>query len=105
MSSSSYNYLTKKYKELGLLDESDHKILKKGSWDPFIYPDNGYIPPCSVCKNSYDDYVITLEKDNSSKNYTIELEWSHYKCGCLWADYYENKLKSIKENIRLIKKI
>lgn len=103
--SSNYNYIIKKYEELELMNSFGNHLLKKGEWDPFIYPDNGYIPPCSVCKNSYDQCIITLEsnKDKKENNYSIELDWQHYKCGCLWSDYYEDKLKKINNNIRLVK--
>lgn len=74
-----YKYLTKKYIELGLLDRFGKRIETKSGFDFNIYPDSGYIPPCSICKSM----VATL-KDT--------VETKHSSCGCLWFDYYKQKI-------------
>ena len=94
--SASYNYLIKKYIEMKLLDEEGNKIINKSSWNPYIYPDNGYIPPCSVCKNGYDEYI----KQYESEVKLSELLWPHFSCGCLWSQYFENKIKQTNNNIK-----
>jgi hypothetical protein len=98
----SYNYLIKKYIELNLLDGFGNKIDYKNNWDPFIYPDNGYIPPCSICKNAYDAYneYINTENLNSSNN---EIVWNHHMSGCLWSEFYQDKIKTISQNIKFVK--
>jgi len=64
-------------------------------WNPYIYPDNGYIPPCSVCKNNYDEYVKLFP------NYTKEISWP---VGCLWSEYYEEKLEKLNAQILFSRK-
>ncbi len=89
--SSTYEYLSKKYAELNLTPN------KKGTWDPLIYPDTGYIPPCEVCKTVYTEYVNAGREE-------AELLWPHIACGCLWSSYYEEKLRQLQPKIRLTKK-
>ena len=76
------SYLTNKYIELGLDTKS------KTGFDFNIYPDSGYIPPCRVCKSM----VILADK----------VEAKHMSCGCLWFDYYKNKIQKINPNITFI---
>ena len=98
-SSSVYNYLIKKYIEIDLLDKNENKIIKK-SWDPFIYPDSGHIPPCNVCKNSYDEYIKQYE--NGTK--ISHLSWTHLRFRCLWSEYFENKIKQVNPDIKFKEK-
>jgi hypothetical protein len=98
-----YNYLIKKYKELDLIriDENDNEdvIVHTGAknfdgaklfFDPHIYPDTGSIPFCSVCSGQYNDFLMNPVK---------ELKWLHMSCGCLWADYFMNKVKEVEPQI------
>jgi hypothetical protein len=94
--SSTYDYLIKQYIKLGLLDSAGNKTAGKNDWDPYIYPDDGYIPPCGICKLQYDEYT-------KRSNYADEIKWPHYKCGCLWSEYYEEKLLKLKEDIKFMK--
>lgn len=50
---------------MDIIDTEGNKKSAK-NWDPFIYPDSGYIPPCTVCKNSYEEF----EKSSSQKALT-----------------------------------
>ncbi len=94
--SASYQYLIKKYIDYNLLDKDGNKIINKSLWNPFIYPDDGYIPPCSICKNSYDDYI----KQHEAGEKIHELLWAHLKCSCLWKDFFEDKIKKINPDIK-----
>lgn len=96
-----YNYLVKKYTELNLLDSFGNKIDHKNTWDPFIYPDNGYIPPCSICKNVCDEYINTEKVNPKSSN--NEIIWIHHMCGCLWSEFYQDKIKTLNQNIKFVK--
>jgi hypothetical protein len=90
-----YQYLTNQYIEAGLLDKDGNKINLKGSWDPFIYPDSGYIPPCTVCENGYDTY---FQQHTLGKKVT-DLLWPHYRCGCLWTRHFEEKIRKLNPDI------
>lgn len=96
MASSSYNYLVKKYIDLKLLDEDGNKIINKGSWNPYIYPDDGYIPSCSVCNNGYNEYI----KQHDSGTKLSELLWPHIRCGCLWSNYFQDKIKQVNPDMK-----
>lgn len=96
--SASYQYLIKKYIDYNLLDKDGNKTINnKNVWDPFIYPDNGYIPQCSICKNVYDNYI--KQHENGEK--ISELLWPHLKCSCLWKDFFEDKIKKTTPGIKL----
>ena len=95
--SATHRYLTKKYIEADLLDRNENQIINnKSFWNPFIYPDSGYVPPCSTCKNSYDEYM--KQHDGGTK--LSELLWSHLKCGCLWSEYFEDKIKQVNPQMK-----
>lgn len=83
-----YKYLTNKYIELGLLDSFGNRIESKSGFDFTIYPDSGYIPPCSICKSM----VVTLG--------TVEAK--HMSCGCLWFDYYKTKILKSNPSISFV---
>jgi hypothetical protein len=88
--SESYQYLTKKYIENNLIDkEGNHIIINKSLWNPFIYPDSGYIP-------SFEEYMKQYEMGTKVN----ELLWPHFRCGCLWSEYFQNKIKKVNENIK-----
>ena len=88
-----YNYLTNKYKQMNLLD-----IIESNSeFDFNIYPDSGYIPQCGVCNMMYKKFI-----DDLTSNNTIDAK--HISCGCLWFDYYKNKIISINSNVIFRKK-
>ena len=84
-----YTYLINKYKEQNLLDSSGNIMKSESGFDFNIYPDTGYIPPCSICKNMYTTFIATNNHKINSK---------HNLCGCLWFDYYKNKIIIINPN-------
>jgi hypothetical protein len=94
--SATYRYLTKKYIESNLLDRDENKIINKSSWNPFIYPDSGYVPQCSLCKNCYEEYMKQYEEGTKLS----ELLWPHLKCGCLWSEYFEDKIKNVNPQMK-----
>ena len=97
-SSELYTYLTNVYIEYGLITpDGIHTI--KDTFDFNIYPDDGYIPQCSVCKRMYDNFIGEL----SSNIITTSIEAKHINCKCLWFNYFRNKITSINSNIKFAK--
>jgi len=95
--SAAYQYLTKKYIDSGLLDKDGNPVISnKSVWNPFIYPDSGYIPPCSVCESGYDDYM----KQHDAGVKVKDLLWPHFRCGCLWSEYFESKIKQVNPDMK-----
>ena len=94
-----YLYLTNKYKELNLLDQNGNPY--EAEFDFNIYPDTGYIPQCSVCNNDYNTWF-----DNMTQNQTKDniVDMKHNSCGCLWAQFYKNKILAINPTARFEKK-
>jgi hypothetical protein len=89
-------YLKKKYFELGLLDQEDNKI-DIGYFNPNIYPEEGYIPLCSLCKTDFE----TFKKMKIVSN--MEVEWNHLT-SCLWYDYFITKVKQLCKTAVIIRK-
>lgn len=86
-----YQYLTKKYIDYDLLDKNGNTVIRnKSVW-------NGYIPPCSICESGYNDYIKEYDVGVKVK----DLLWVHFRCGCLWSEYFENKIKQINPDIKL----
>jgi hypothetical protein len=103
MSQTIYEYMVIRYTKMGLLDSEGNRTIPNNSmWNPFIYPDNGYIPPCSVCKNCYEEFVALIALENNKKQ-SDEITWPHHNSGCLWSEYYEDKLRQLNINIRFVK--
>jgi len=102
--SESYNYLIKKYIDYELLDENlNKKISPKSNWDPFIYPslssgDN--IKFCGVCETAYNKYHLLIKSGTKRP----EILWSHLRCGCLWSEYFQKKVKNLNSNVKFIDK-
>lgn len=94
-----YNYLTNKYKEFNILDISGNIIAT--DFDFNIYPDTGYIPQCSVCNNDYNTWFDSMTT-NSNKDNIVDMK--HNSCGCLWFQYYKNKVLAINPNVKFDKK-
>lgn len=86
-------YLTKKYIEIGLLDENGNK-LNKDWFDPNIYPDEGYIPQCTKC---VEDFNVFKTKD---VKFMMQVKW-HHKKSCLWHDYFIDKIKQICPTVKI----
>ncbi len=82
-------YLRQKFIDTGILN-SDGSRKKDLIWDPYIYPDDGgYVPPCAICKNVYDTYSPTDENPILAP---------HCSCGCLWWDYFKEKILEINSS-------
>ncbi len=93
-----YTYLTNKYVEYGLITPDGTHIMNQ-YFDFNIYPDDGYIPMCSVCKEMYDNFIGEL----SNNVITTSIEAKHIGCNCLWYDYFRNKISSINNNVKFAK--
>ena len=89
-------YLNKKYIEDGLLDEHLNKV-DNGWFDPYIYPNEGYIPICSQCSLDYDNFKASVIDDD------MEVEMKHPK-SCMWADYFISKIKIICPTAKIVRK-
>ena len=88
-------YLTKQYKKLNLLDTSGNKAIQENQFDPFIYPDDGYIPYCTNCQADYEKFRANLSKQPK----VAEMEHTD---NCLWYSYFATKIYSIQPNIRIV---
>ena len=95
-----YTYLTNKYKEISLLDSSNNIVESDSGFDFNIYPDTGYIPPCSVCKSDYETFINNMTTNNNNDNICMK----HISCGCIWFEYYKNKIIGINSNVKISKK-
>jgi hypothetical protein len=85
-------YIKNEYIRTGLLDKNGEKIITS-----FDYPeDGGYIPLCAVCKQIYEE-----NKDNENIQ---QIDSHHSKCGCLWWNYFKDKIKENNPNIVFEKK-
>jgi len=82
-------YLLKKYNE----DFSD-------SFQTWINPKSNYIPKCSICEENFINFKKELESILSLPEYKQIIEWSHPK-GCLWYDYFINKVKELCPNVKI----
>jgi hypothetical protein len=96
-----YNYLTNKYKELNILDISSNIIESSSGFDFNIYPDTGYIPQCSICNNDYTMWFDNMTTNNKDTNI---IDMKHNTCGCIWIQYYKNKILAINPNVKFDKK-
>ena len=75
-----HNYINERYKDLGIL-KSDFGY----DWfNPSIYPDEGYIPFCSICDNDFSNF----------KTSNMKVEMKHPN-SCLWYIFYIEKIKNI----------
>ncbi len=84
-------YLEKEY--------TSRNISKSDSMFDFnIYPGEGYIPQCGICKQVYENYKN--DKNILQKGYEIEL--SHLRCGCLWVNWFKEKFLQLNPSILFI---
>lgn len=82
---------------MGLLsDKKEKNSVEKRWWDPFIYPDSGYIPPCRVCKQVHDDYLSSPARSDI-------VIWPHALCGCLWSSYFQEKVLKVNHHAVFVK--
>lgn len=90
------NYLLKKYVEEELLDINFRKI--NNEWfDPFIYPNESYIPICTQCNLDFENFK------SSNIQLNMEVEMKHPK-SCLWNDYFIKKIKNICSTAKIVRK-
>jgi len=89
------NYIIKKYIDDDLLDDN---LNKNNYWfDPYIYPNEGYIPMCTQCNLDYDNFKSMTVFDY------MKVEMKHPKA-CLWNAYFFNKIKNICPTAKIIRK-
>ena len=86
-------YLYEKYIQFGLMDEKGNHVGTNPNFDPWIYPDTGYIPFCSKCQGDYKKYNDMILKPDTVK--------FNHKHQCLWHDYFINKVKTINPKIKI----
>lgn len=92
---SEYEYLIRRFKQDGLLDEHGNKTIPEGDFDPWIYPDEGYIPHCTECKTMYEKFLL----DTTVK----EVEAKHLTCGCLWYEWFKTKILRLNPNVKMVR--
>jgi UDP-glucose 6-dehydrogenase len=82
------DYLLKKYKN-DIKNRSINIILTDNIFDPWINPDEGYIPYCFKCQQIYEEFK-TSPKDICAMVHSS---------GCLWYDYYIKKISEINNKV------
>ena len=86
-------YLRMKYK---LYSPRKPQIDERDDWDPWVNPDEGYIPFCSSCEQVYDVY-------KRAQIYAAECEMDHLP-SCLWHDYFVGKIKKVNSKVVIVYK-
>ena len=88
-------YLVKQYIKQNLLDKAGNRVIPENQFNPFVYPDDGYIPYCKTCQSDYEKF-----KSNTSKQVTTaEME---HNDNCLWYSYFANKIYAAYPSIRIV---
>lgn len=77
-------YIFNKYKEWGIIEKDGDNFTELGWFNPNIHP-NFYIPICKTCQTDYETFKTTFHIDNKIK--------THHPNGCLWYDYFVNRMK------------
>ncbi len=95
-----HSYLVRKYEQLGLGSSS---TCGSDEWDPYVYPDTGYIPYCPTCQQQLADAKTLVKSTGSGDVDTIKIEMNHW-IGCLWFDWFVPKIKALHPKIVVIRK-
>ncbi len=89
-------YIRRQYIKQGVLTADGNKI--PSAFDYNIYPwEQGYIPKCAICTEMYNKFVSADNKDN--------IHAPHNRCGCLWFDWYKDKIIKINPDVKFTKGI
>lgn len=88
-------YIIEKYIKLHVLDKDGNKLIKSGM-DFNIYPEEQSIPFCTVCSTMYSDFKNNFEDP--------VVEAPHVNCGCLWFEYFSNKILAMNSKIILVRR-
>jgi hypothetical protein len=84
-------YIKDQYIRRGILNKDGSKI--ESNFDYNIYPwESGYIPKCSVCKEVYNKFLTNTNCE--------EINSPHRRCGCLWWEYYYDKMMQINNKVK-----
>lgn len=90
---------------MGLLDAHGRKTGSMCAIDYVMYPAEKYVPFCSICAGEYqrvaDEYRFA--RDNPSATAPDTVNMTHDRCGCLWADYFKDKLRKLNKHIRIVR--
>lgn len=60
-------------------------------FDPWINPDEGYIPYCRSCLAAFEAYKIVCSE-------TCELE---HTSACMWNEYFITKIRKLNPSVRI----
>lgn len=79
----------------------DTEILLENTWfNPYIDPENGYIPKCSVCSEDFDGFKRDIKDILTLPDEQHIVKWKHTSA-CLWFDYFSDKASSICPTIKI----
>ena len=78
------DYLRRKYKQFR--PDTEQARSDFAMFDPWINPDEGYIPYCSKCMAEFETFKRAADKS--------ECEMEHTSA-CLWNDYFVAKIRLI----------
>lgn len=63
-------------------------------FDPWINPDEGYIPYCAECLKNYEEYKGRMG---------AECEMDH-SAACLWHDWFVGRIKRLNSSVVIVQK-
>jgi hypothetical protein len=88
------DFLTHRYLQWKLLPKNP---AAAAYWDPYIYPGEGNIPFCSVCKESYENF----KSINKAQECIVEMAHGH---SCLWQPYFAERIRRLNPHAKVIVK-
>ena len=63
-------------------------------FDPWIHPDDAYIPYCASCLKDFEDYKMKCAD-------TCEMD---HTPACLWYDYFTGRIKKLNQAVVFVLK-
>jgi hypothetical protein len=85
------NYLRKKYIH-HRINLTPQEIYMYEMFDPWKNPDDDYIPYCSECLRTFEEYKIKCSDKCEIK----------HNPSCLWYDYFVGKIKKLNPDVKII---
>ena len=89
-------YIKNQYIQQGILNKDGSNAYGGLEFDYNIYPwEHGYIPKCAVCQEMHNKYCSSDKKEN-------KVTALHRLCGCLWFEWFKQRLLNINPQIKFI---
>ena len=75
-----------------LMKPNGSGVISDEEFNPYIYPNTGYIPYCKQCLTNFEAFK-SIDKE-------VEMEHSP---ACLWYDYYIGKIRQINPKAKIVR--